>query len=62
MIFNGNEPIFNGKEDTLPYASLDSHKDHYSRTKQIAEELILTASGKAYPDGGGQFHTCALRY
>ncbi|PIK60499.1 putative short-chain dehydrogenase/reductase family 42E member 1 [Apostichopus japonicus] len=49
VIFNGN-PIENGDE-SLPYIPLDEHKDDYSRTKCMAEQLILTHSGKKTKDG-----------
>jgi len=33
VVYNGVE-IFDGKEENLPYLSLNQHTDHYSRTKQ----------------------------
>lgn len=42
VIFGGQE-IVNGNED-LPYFPLQLHTDTYSRTKAIAEHLVLTSS------------------
>lgn len=50
----GGQPILGGDE-TLPYFPLHRHVDHYSRTKSIAEQLVLTSNGR------GQLQTCALR-
>lgn len=49
VIFNGN-PIENGDE-SIPYVPLNEHKDSYSRTKCMAEQLILSSSGKKTKDG-----------
>jgi nucleoside-diphosphate-sugar epimerase len=53
VVFGGQE-IHNGTED-LPYFPLHRHVDHYSRTKSIAEQLILTSDKKS------SLRTCALR-
>ncbi|XP_072013240.1 short-chain dehydrogenase/reductase family 42E member 1-like [Amphiura filiformis] len=58
VVFGGQD-IFDGDE-TLPVLPLHAHKDHYSRTKSIAEDLILKANGKATQDGG-ILRTCAIR-
>ncbi|KAJ8037367.1 Short-chain dehydrogenase/reductase family 42E member 1 [Holothuria leucospilota] len=58
VIFNGN-PIENGDE-TIPYVPLDEHKDSYSRTKCMAEQLILSYTGKKTKDGS-TFRTSACR-
>lgn len=50
----GGKSILNGDE-SLPYFPLHRHVDHYSRTKAIAEQLILTSNGR------GVLQTCALR-
>nr|XP_028562555.1 putative short-chain dehydrogenase/reductase family 42E member 2 [Podarcis muralis] len=34
--------------------------NEYSRTKSIAEQMVLGADGVSLP-GGGKLHTCALR-
>ena len=34
-------------DETLPYFPLEQHEDSYSRTKAIAEELVLQASTPA---------------
>ncbi|OWK11235.1 hypothetical protein Celaphus_00006998, partial [Cervus elaphus hippelaphus] len=39
---------------------LEQHTDHYSRTKAIADQLILMANGMPLP-GGGSLRTCVLR-
>ena len=53
VVFGGN-PILGGDE-SLPYFPLHRHVDHYSRTKSIAEQLVLTSNGR------GNLQTCALR-
>lgn len=53
VIFGG-DAILNGDE-SLPYFPLHRHVDHYSRTKAIAEQLVLTSNGR------GDLQTCALR-
>jgi nucleoside-diphosphate-sugar epimerase len=44
VVFNGYE-IYEGNEDTLPYVSPDDHVDMYSKTKCLAEQLVLSADG-----------------
>ncbi|XP_077980644.1 short-chain dehydrogenase/reductase family 42E member 1-like [Glandiceps talaboti] len=58
VVFAGQD-IVNGDE-TLPVLPLDTHKDHYSRTKSMAERLVISANGKPIK-GGGQLCTCAIR-
>jgi nucleoside-diphosphate-sugar epimerase len=58
VIFCG-EPIINGDE-TLPYAPNEKHVDHYSRTKSIAEQIVLQANGSKVA-GGKILYTCAIR-
>ena len=50
----GGQSIINGDE-SLPYYPLHRYVDHYSRTKSIAEQLVLANNGK------GNFRSCALR-
>ncbi|XP_068764504.1 putative short-chain dehydrogenase/reductase family 42E member 2 isoform X3 [Struthio camelus] len=38
----------------------EQHVDHYSRTKSIAEQMVLAANGTPLA-GGGIFYTCVLR-
>ena len=45
VVFGGKE-ILNGNE-TLPYFPLDDHVDSYSRSKSVAEQLVLKYNG--YP-------------
>lgn len=45
VVFGGRE-IRDGSEETIPYFPLHKHVDHYSRTKAIAEQLVLVADGK----------------
>uniref|UniRef100_A0A8I6A8Y0 Short chain dehydrogenase/reductase family 42E, member 2 n=1 Tax=Rattus norvegicus TaxID=10116 RepID=A0A8I6A8Y0_RAT len=56
----GGKPIEQGNEDSIPYFPLDKHMDHYSRTKAIADQLILMANGTPLL-GGGTLRTCVLR-
>ncbi|XP_036604805.1 putative short-chain dehydrogenase/reductase family 42E member 2 [Trichosurus vulpecula] len=56
----GGKPIKQGNEDSVPYFPLEKHIDHYSRTKAIADQLILTSNGTPLP-GGGTLRTCVLR-
>ncbi|XP_064095954.1 short-chain dehydrogenase/reductase family 42E member 1-like [Macrobrachium nipponense] len=48
VVFGGQQ-IKNGDE-SLPYFPLHEQSDHYSRTKTIAEMLVLTANGKSLPN------------
>ena len=50
----GGQTIINGDE-SLPYFPLHRHPDNYSKTKSIAEQLVLANSGK------DNFRTVALR-
>jgi nucleoside-diphosphate-sugar epimerase len=43
VVFGGKE-IVDGDE-SLPYFPLHLHHDHYSRTKAIAEQLVLMVDG-----------------
>ncbi|XP_010895712.1 putative short-chain dehydrogenase/reductase family 42E member 2 [Esox lucius] len=54
------KPIEDGDEDSVPCVPLDMHIDHYSRTKSIADQMILTANGRSI-QGGGLLRTCVLR-
>ncbi|XP_060592780.1 short-chain dehydrogenase/reductase family 42E member 1-like [Ruditapes philippinarum] len=58
VIFGG-QTIINGDE-SLPYLPLNKQPDHYSRTKSIAEQKVLSAN-TSVTDGGKTLHTCALR-
>ncbi|XP_029140921.1 putative short-chain dehydrogenase/reductase family 42E member 2 [Protobothrops mucrosquamatus] len=58
VIFGG-DPIEDGDE-TLPYFPLEKQADNYSRSKTIAEQMILAANGASL-QGGGTLRTCALR-
>ncbi|XP_056093207.1 putative short-chain dehydrogenase/reductase family 42E member 2 [Rhinichthys klamathensis goyatoka] len=53
-------PIEDGDEDSVPCVPLDMHIDHYSRTKAIAEHMVLAANGRP-TKGGGLLQTCVLR-
>uniref|UniRef100_A0A673I9T0 Short chain dehydrogenase/reductase family 42E, member 2 n=1 Tax=Sinocyclocheilus rhinocerous TaxID=307959 RepID=A0A673I9T0_9TELE len=53
-------PIEDGDEDSVPCVPLDMHIDHYSRTKAIAERMVLAANGRSIK-GGGLLHSCVLR-
>ena len=54
-VFGGDPatPIHNGDEH-IPYLPLDKHCDLYSKTKSIAEQLVINANSKTV-------QTCALR-
>ncbi|XP_043105978.1 putative short-chain dehydrogenase/reductase family 42E member 2 isoform X1 [Puntigrus tetrazona] len=53
-------PIEDGDEDSVPCVQLDMHIDHYSRTKAIAERMVLAANRRS-TKGGALLHTCVLR-
>uniref|UniRef100_A0AAY4BPC1 3-beta hydroxysteroid dehydrogenase/isomerase domain-containing protein n=1 Tax=Denticeps clupeoides TaxID=299321 RepID=A0AAY4BPC1_9TELE len=54
------KPIDDGDEESVPCVPLDMHIDHYSRTKAIAEHMVLAANGRLLK-GGGSLRTCVLR-
>ncbi|XP_051488324.1 putative short-chain dehydrogenase/reductase family 42E member 2 isoform X2 [Apus apus] len=56
----GGLPIEDGDEETVPYFPIEKHVDHYSRTKSIAEQMVLAANGTPLA-GGGILYTCVLR-
>ncbi|XP_058013746.1 putative short-chain dehydrogenase/reductase family 42E member 2 [Ahaetulla prasina] len=59
VVFAG-ETIVDGDEATVSYVPLEQQVNEYSRTKAIAEQMVLTANGSPLP-GGGKLHTCAIR-
>ncbi|KAJ8427515.1 hypothetical protein Cgig2_008875 [Carnegiea gigantea] len=60
VVFGGQE-IRNGDE-TLPYWPLDDHVEHYSRSKSIAEQLVLKYNGRPLRETNGEcLYTCAIR-
>ncbi|XP_071318953.1 putative short-chain dehydrogenase/reductase family 42E member 2 [Trachinotus anak] len=59
VVFAG-KPIEEGDEDSVPYVPPDVHIDHYSRTKAIAEQMVLSANGCSLK-GGELLRTCVLR-
>ncbi|KAK3532631.1 hypothetical protein QTP86_027374, partial [Hemibagrus guttatus] len=59
VVFAG-KPIEDGDEESVPCVPLDKHIDHYSRTKAIAERLVLSANRRPL-QGGGLLQTCVLR-
>ncbi|KAH9616720.1 hypothetical protein KSS87_006058 [Heliosperma pusillum] len=60
VVFGGKE-IVNGNE-SLPYLPLDEYTDPYSRSKAIAEQLVLKYNGRPFRDkNGGCLYTCAIR-
>ncbi|XP_067089204.1 putative short-chain dehydrogenase/reductase family 42E member 2 [Osmerus mordax] len=54
------KPIEEGDEDSVPCVPLDMHIDHYSRTKAVADQMVLSANGCSLK-GGGMLRTCVLR-
>ncbi|NWZ18627.1 D42E1 reductase, partial [Asarcornis scutulata] len=59
VVFGGNT-IEEGDEETVPYFPLEKHFNHYSRTKAIADQMVLAANGTLLK-GGDKLHTCVLR-
>eukprot|EP00062_Callorhinchus_milii_P008999 gi/632952711/ref/XP_007891999.1/ PREDICTED: putative short-chain dehydrogenase/reductase family 42E member 2 [Callorhinchus milii] len=59
VVFGGQQ-IVQGDEETVPYVPLDKHVDHYSRTKAIADQMVLAADGTPMK-GGNTLRTCVLR-
>lgn len=60
VVFAGNE-IVNGNE-RLPYIPMDNHVDPYSRSKSIAEQLVLKSNGRPSKKKNGEcLFTCAIR-
>ncbi|KAK3718991.1 hypothetical protein QZH41_013144, partial [Actinostola sp. cb2023] len=49
VVFGHNE-IRDGNE-SLPYLPMDQHTDHYSRTKSIAEQIVLSFNKTKLKDG-----------
>ncbi|XP_077389386.1 putative short-chain dehydrogenase/reductase family 42E member 2 isoform X2 [Festucalex cinctus] len=58
-VFAG-EPIEDADEASVPSVPPEMHIDHYSRTKAIAEQMVLSANGFSLK-GGGLLRTCVLR-
>ncbi|CAL5331967.1 unnamed protein product [Camellia sinensis] len=59
VVFGGKE-IINGNE-TLPYFPLNDYVDPYSRSKCIAEQLVLKSNGRPLKKKNGNLYTCAIR-
>ncbi|MGH0139244.1 UNVERIFIED_CONTAM: hypothetical protein FKN15_068653 [Acipenser sinensis] len=59
VVFEGS-PIEQGDEETVPYVPLDKHVDQYSKTKAIADQMVLAANGTPLK-GGMTLRTCVLR-
>uniref|UniRef100_A0A7M4EDL7 3-beta hydroxysteroid dehydrogenase/isomerase domain-containing protein n=1 Tax=Crocodylus porosus TaxID=8502 RepID=A0A7M4EDL7_CROPO len=59
VVFGGS-PIEEGDEETVPYFPLEKQVDHYSRTKAIADQMILAANETPLK-GGDKLHTCVIR-
>ncbi|CAL5384404.1 unnamed protein product [Camellia sinensis] len=59
VVFGGKE-IINGNE-TLPYFPLDDYVYPYSRSKCIAEQLVLKSNGRPLKKKNGNLYTCAIR-
>ncbi|GAA6228645.1 putative short-chain dehydrogenase/reductase family 42E member 2 [Lates japonicus] len=59
VVFAG-KPIEDGDEASVLYVPPDVHIDHYSRTKAIAEQMVLSANGCSLK-GGELLRTCVLR-
>lgn len=59
VVFGGKE-IVNGNE-SLPYFPLDDHVDPYSRSKCVAEQLVLKSNGRPFKKKNGHLYTCTIR-
>lgn len=59
VVFAG-QTIEDGDEDSVPYYPLNKQVNEYSKTKTIAEQMVLAANGSPLK-GGGTLYTCALR-
>uniref|UniRef100_A0A8C4T800 Short chain dehydrogenase/reductase family 42E, member 2 n=1 Tax=Erpetoichthys calabaricus TaxID=27687 RepID=A0A8C4T800_ERPCA len=59
VVFKGI-PIDLGDEDSVPYIPLEEHVDHYSKTKAIADQMVIAANGTPMK-GGTVLRTCVLR-
>nr|XP_020475500.1 putative short-chain dehydrogenase/reductase family 42E member 2 [Monopterus albus] len=59
VVFTG-KPIEDGDEASVAYVPPDMHIDPYSRTKAMAEQMVLSANGCSLK-GGGLLRTCVLR-
>lgn len=59
VVFTG-KPIVDCDEDSVPYVPPAVHIDHYSRTKAIAEQMVVSANGCPLKDGD-LLWTCVLR-
>lgn len=56
----GGDYIEEGDEETTTYYPLEKQLDHYSKTKTIADQMILAANESPLK-GGGKLLTCVLR-
>ncbi|KAL6063854.1 short-chain dehydrogenase/reductase family 42E member 1 [Balamuthia mandrillaris] len=59
VVFAGNE--LHNQDESLPYLPLDRHVDYYSRSKCIAEQLVLQANDSASSSPASSLKTCAIR-
>ncbi|XP_077305124.1 putative short-chain dehydrogenase/reductase family 42E member 2 [Lithobates pipiens] len=59
VVFGGNY-IEEGDEETTPYYPPEKQLDYYSKTKTIADQMILAANGTTLK-GGSKLLTCVLR-
>ncbi|XP_061456346.1 putative short-chain dehydrogenase/reductase family 42E member 2 isoform X2 [Rhineura floridana] len=59
VVFAG-QTIIDGDEQSVPYFPLNKQVNEYSRTKSIAEQMVLAANG-SHLAGGSRLYTCALR-
>ncbi|XP_068102901.1 putative short-chain dehydrogenase/reductase family 42E member 2 [Hyperolius riggenbachi] len=59
VVFGGNQ-IEEGDEETTTYYPSEKQQDHYSKTKTIADQMILAANGTPLK-GGSKLLTCVLR-
>jgi nucleoside-diphosphate-sugar epimerase len=51
---------YNSSDESTPYFPLEQHTDEYSRTKAMAEQMVLNANNTKLKNNS-TFHTCAIR-
>lgn len=57
VCFNGK--VLDNKDESLPYAT--TFVDAYSRTKTIAEKLVIESNNKEFTNAKGTLATCSIR-
>eukprot|EP01102_Stenamoeba_stenopodia_P011439 TRINITY_DN3513_c0_g1_i4.p1 TRINITY_DN3513_c0_g1~~TRINITY_DN3513_c0_g1_i4.p1 ORF type:complete len:391 (+),score=64.90 TRINITY_DN3513_c0_g1_i4:45-1175(+) len=62
VVFDGVTPLL-GVDESYPYPPISSYMDAYSKTKRLAEELVVGANGKSVggPGSSHKLASCSLR-